>query len=73
MFKSPIAPRLRGAMVMSLHEELSMSKVLIAGCTRFRDGYFQNNRELLCVLAEGQRPRICLVYCCDSRVDQFPG
>ncbi len=73
MFISAIAPRLRGAMAMSQHEELSMQKELIAGYTRFRDGYFQDNRTRLDALAEGQSLRICLVSCCDSRVDQLPG
>lgn len=46
-----------------------MPKELIAGYKRFRDGYFKHNRERLETLAEGQNPRICLVSCCDSRVD----
>jgi carbonic anhydrase len=46
-----------------------MPKDLIAGYHRFRDGYFKINRDRLDVLAAGQSPRICLVSCCDSRVD----
>jgi len=46
-----------------------MPKELIAGYQRFRDGYFKVNRDRLNALAEGQSPRICLVSCCDSRVD----
>lgn len=46
-----------------------MPKELIAGYARFRDGYFKDNRARLEALAAGQSPRICLVSCCDSRVD----
>ena len=46
-----------------------MPKELIAGYKRFRDGYFKDNRKRLDALAAGQSPRICLVSCCDSRVD----
>ena len=46
-----------------------MPKELIAGYKRFRDGYFKDNRTRLDALAAGQSPRICLVSCCDSRVD----
>ena len=43
---------------------------LIAGYQRFRDGYYQKNKELLLKLAqEGQSPKIAIVSCCDSRVD----
>ena len=43
---------------------------LIAGYARFRDGYYQQNRELLLTLAlEGQSPKIAIVSCCDSRVE----
>lgn len=46
-----------------------MPKELIAGYNRFQNGYFKDNRKRLDALAEGQSPRICLVSCCDSRVD----
>lgn len=46
-----------------------MPKELIAGYKRFRDGYFKDNRARLEALAAGQAPRICLLSCCDSRVD----
>ena len=46
-----------------------MPEELIAGYQRFRDGYFKRNRKRPDALAEGQSPRICLVSCCDSRVD----
>lgn len=46
-----------------------MPRDLIAGYKRFRDGYFKDNRERLEALAVGQSPPICLVSCCDSRVD----
>ncbi len=43
---------------------------LIKGFERFRSGYFQANRELFSTLAtEGQRPRILIIGCSDSRVD----
>lgn len=43
---------------------------LIAGYQRFRDGYYQQNKERLLKLAqEGQFPKIAIVSCCDSRVD----
>jgi len=43
---------------------------LVAGYQRFRDGYYQQNRERLLKLAEdGQSPKIALVSCCDSRVE----
>ena len=43
---------------------------LIAGYQRFRNGYYQQNKERLLKLAEdGQCPKIAIVSCCDSRVD----
>jgi len=42
---------------------------LLAGYRRFREGYFQDNRERLTDLAAGQSPRVAMVACCDSRVD----
>lgn len=43
---------------------------LIAGYKRFRDGYYEQSRDLLNKLAqEGQSPKIALVSCCDSRVE----
>lgn len=43
---------------------------LIAGYNRFRDGYFEENRQRLADLAHlGQSPKVAIVACCDSRVD----
>ena len=43
---------------------------LIAGYRRYRDGYYQENRDRLLHLAEqGQSPKVAVVACCDSRVD----
>ncbi|MCG6201384.1 carbonic anhydrase [Psychromonas antarctica] len=43
---------------------------LIAGYQRFREGYYQQNKEQLLKLAEqGQSPKIAIVCCSDSRVD----
>ncbi|WP_019613083.1 carbonic anhydrase [Psychromonas ossibalaenae] len=43
---------------------------LIAGYQRFREGYYQQNKEQLLKLAEqGQFPKIAIVCCSDSRVD----
>ncbi len=43
---------------------------LVAGYHRFRDGYYQQNRERLVELARsGQSPKVTMVACCDSRVD----
>lgn len=43
---------------------------LIAGYQRFRDGYYQQNKEKLRELAEqGQFPKIAIISCSDSRVD----
>ncbi len=43
---------------------------LISGYHRFRNGYYQENRQQLDALArEGQSPKVAVVACCDSRVD----
>lgn len=43
---------------------------LISGYRRYRDGYYEMNKEQLVDLAEeGQSPRVAVVACCDSRVD----
>ena len=43
---------------------------LIAGFRRFREQHFQNHDNLYQRLVErGQKPRILVVACCDSRVD----
>ncbi len=43
---------------------------LVQGYRRFRNSYYQENRERLIKLAEeGQSPKIALVSCCDSRVE----
>ncbi len=43
---------------------------LIAGWQRFRSGRFEQQRELIERIArEGQRPRVLMIACCDSRVD----
>lgn len=43
---------------------------LITGYRRFRDGYYETNKEQLVDLAHfGQSPRVAVVACCDSRVD----
>jgi carbonic anhydrase len=43
---------------------------LIAGYQRFREGYYQQNKDKLRNLAEqGQFPKIALISCSDSRVD----
>ena len=46
-----------------------MIEKLIKGYERFRNGYFQLNRERLEQLAEKQTPEIAMISCCDSRVD----
>ena len=46
-----------------------MMEKLIKGYERFRNGYFQLNRERLEQLAEKQTPEIAMISCCDSRVD----
>lgn len=49
---------------------MSATDKLIAGYLRFREGYYQEHRELLLKLAkEGQSPKIALISCSDSRVD----
>lgn len=43
---------------------------LIEGYKRFRDGFYEDKKELLLKLAhEGQSPKTLLIACCDSRVD----
>jgi carbonic anhydrase len=43
---------------------------LIAGWHRFRSGRYEQQRELLERIArDGQRPRVLLIGCCDSRAD----
>ncbi len=43
---------------------------LIAGYQRFREKYYEENKQLLLRLAEeGQFPKIAIISCCDSRVD----
>ena len=46
-----------------------MLEKLLKGNERFRDGYFQKNREQLEKLAQQQAPDVAMVSCCDSRVD----
>lgn len=49
---------------------MSATDKLIAGYQRFRNGYYQENKEKLTELAEqGQSPKIALISCSDSRVD----
>lgn len=43
---------------------------LITGYHRFREGYYEMNRERMVDLARtGQSPSVAVVACCDSRVD----
>lgn len=42
---------------------------LIEGYRRFRTGHWLDHREHYESLSEGQTPRICVISCCDSRVD----
>jgi carbonic anhydrase len=42
---------------------------LLEGYRRFRAGHWLNQREHYESLSEGQAPRICVISCCDSRVD----
>lgn len=43
---------------------------LIEGYQRFREGYFEQNRQQLADLAHlGQSPKVAIIACCDSRVD----
>ena len=46
-----------------------MIEKLSKGYERFRNGYFQRNRERLEQLANKQTPEIAMISCCDSRVD----
>lgn len=46
-----------------------MPEQLVKGYKRFREGYFQHNKDRLNRLVEGQSPRIAMISCCDSRVD----
>jgi carbonic anhydrase len=46
-----------------------MIEKLSKGYERFRNGYFQRNRERLEQLADKQTPEIAMISCCDSRVD----
>ncbi len=46
-----------------------MLEKLLQGYERFRNGYFQRNREHLEKLAQQQTPDVAMVSCCDSRVD----
>jgi carbonic anhydrase len=49
---------------------MSATDKLIEGYQRFREGYYQENKEKLLKLAEqGQSPKIALISCSDSRVD----
>lgn len=42
---------------------------LLDGYRRFREGYYEQHKEELSALAQGQSPRIAVVSCCDSRVE----
>lgn len=46
-----------------------MLEKLLKGYERFRNGYFQRNRQHLEKLAQQQAPDVAMVSCCDSRVD----
>ncbi len=46
-----------------------MQNKLIKGYSRFRNGYYKQNRERLEELAEKQTPGVAMISCCDSRVD----
>ncbi|MCK5721869.1 MAG: carbonic anhydrase [Gammaproteobacteria bacterium] len=46
-----------------------MLEKLLKGYERFRNSYFQRNREQLEKLAQQQAPDVAMVSCCDSRVD----
>jgi carbonic anhydrase len=49
---------------------MSATEDLISGYQRFREGYYQKNKDKLRNLAEqGQFPKIALISCSDSRVD----
>jgi carbonic anhydrase len=42
---------------------------LIAGYRRFRAGHWQSHHKHYESLREGQAPHVCVISCCDSRVD----
>jgi len=46
-----------------------MIEKLTAGYERFRNGYYQRNRDRLEQLAQQQNPEVAIISCCDSRVD----
>lgn len=46
-----------------------MADKLFQGYRRFRQGYFEANKDRLVKLAQSQSPEIAMVSCCDSRVD----
>lgn len=46
-----------------------MIEKLTAGYDRFRNGYYQRNRDRLEQLAQKQAPEVAIISCCDSRVD----
>lgn len=49
---------------------MSATDSLINGYKRFREEYYAENKETLQQLAaDGQAPRVCLISCCDSRVE----
>jgi len=48
---------------------MPLVKKLIEGYKRFRGSYYQENKDLLLRLAEGQQPKTAIVSCCDSRVE----
>lgn len=49
---------------------MNATEHLLDGYRRFRQDYYTENRENLQSLAsEGQAPKVCLISCCDSRVE----
>lgn len=46
-----------------------MPDKLIEGYRRFRESYYEQHKEELNALTEGQAPSIAIISCCDSRVD----
>jgi carbonic anhydrase len=49
---------------------MSATNDLIKGYKEFREEYYLENKETLQQLAnEGQAPKVCLISCCDSRVE----
>ena len=46
-----------------------MQDKLIEGYSRFKNGYYKQNRERLEKLAHEQNPDVAMLSCCDSRVD----